>query len=212
MAKAKTRPKGATSYKNTAFGIIPRPQLIQLEIEGVKKGLEYIYDLVQKEKDSQVTPELICKLHQVSFGWTFPKWAGKYRRIQVTFSGKEAPRYYLVPELIINLCNDLKERLKYLPGPDDEDFIIKVVKLLAWFQHQFVFIHPFQDYNGRLGRMLTTLILLQLGLPPIELRAETEKDRKHYLEAMQKADEGNFLFLNGIINDALFESLERIKK
>lgn len=212
MVKANTKPKSATSYKETAFGIIPRNKLVKLEIQGVKKGLECIHDLVQKEEVSKITPELICKLHQVSFGWIFPKWAGKYRKIQVTFSGKEAPAYYIVPELIISLCSDLRERLKYLAKPDDEDFIVKVVELLAWFQHRLVFIHPFQDYNGRLARMLTALILLQLNLPPIELKAETGKDRRRYLDAMQKADEGNFSLLESLINNALSESLEQIKK
>lgn len=88
--------------------------------------------------------------------------------------------YFQVLELVINLCNDLEERLKHLPNKDDENFIIKVVEILAWFQHRLVFIHPFQDYNGRTARMLTTLILLSLNLPPIELEAETGKDRKRY--------------------------------
>ncbi len=206
----KTKPKGATSYKETAFGIIPRSKLIQLELEGTKRGLEYIDELTRKGK-SNITPELICKLHQISFGWIFPEWAGKYRKIQVTFSGKEAPLYYQVSELITNLCNDLEERLKHLPKPDEESFIIKVVELLAWFQHRFVFIHPFQDYNGRTARILTTLILLQLNLPPIEIKAETGADRKRYLQSMQKADEEDYSSLEMLINNALSESLEKIK-
>ncbi len=108
MVKTTSKPKGATSYKETAFGVLPRSKLIALEIEGTKKGLEYIHDLIQVKKSVSVTPELICKLHEISFGWIFPKWAGKYRTIQVTFSGKEAQPYYLVPELIMNLCSDLE--------------------------------------------------------------------------------------------------------
>ena len=151
-------------------------------------------------------------LHEISFGWIFPKWAGKYRKIQVTYSSKEAPPYYRVPELIINLCNDLEVRQRHLLDKDEENFIFEVVELLAWFQHRFVFIHPFQDYNGRIARMLTTLILLKLNLPPIELKAETREDRKRYLKAMQKADAGDLTSLEILINNALSESLEKIKK
>lgn len=211
MVKVTTKPKGATSYKETAFGIIPRSKLIQLELEGTKKGLEFIYYLLEKGKFSKITPDLVCELHKVSFGWIFPKWAGKYRKIQVIYSSKEAPLYFQVPELVKNLCDDLDKRLKYLPAKDEENFIIKVVELLAWFQHRFVFIHPFQDYNGRTARMLTTLILLSLNLPPIELQAETIEDRKRYLKAMQKGDENNLTILETIINKALSESLEKIK-
>lgn len=110
MSKSKTKPKGATSYKETAFGIIPRSELIILELEGTKRGLEYIQNIIENKKELKVTQDLICKLHEISFGWIFPKWAGKYRKIQVTFSGKEAPFYYQIPELIINLCNDLVEQ------------------------------------------------------------------------------------------------------
>ena len=46
MKKTSTKPKGATSYKETTFGIIPRSKLLKLEIEGTKRGLDYIYDLI----------------------------------------------------------------------------------------------------------------------------------------------------------------------
>lgn len=132
--------------------------------------------------------------------------------IQVTYSSKEAPPYFQVPELIINFCDDLEERLQHLPDNHEESFIIKVIELLAWFQHRFVLIHPFQDYNGRCARMLTALLLLSLNLPPIELAAETGEDRERYLKAMQKGDEGDLLSLEILINKALAESLEKIKK
>lgn len=210
MTNSSTKPVGATSYKDTAFGIIPREKLLQFEIEGTKKGLEYLYDVVKKDKKSSIIPEFICKLHDVSFGWIFPKWAGKYRKIQVTFSDKEAPPYFEVPVLIINLCKDLEERLKHLPKNDNETFIIEVVKLLAWFQHRFVFIHPFQDYNGRTARMLTIFILLKLNLPPIEIQVENQEDRKKYLTAMQNADGGNSTLLEQLLGNALSESLTKL--
>ena len=208
MSKSGTKPLGATSYNDTAFGIISRTELLKFELEGTKKGLEYLYDLIKKDKNVLITPQLICKLHEVSFAWIFPKWAGKYRTIQVTFSDKEAPPYFQIPELIKNLCEDLAVRIKHSPATETEQFILEVVKILAWFQHRFVFIHPFQDYNGRTARMLTILILLKLDLPAIELKAETGADRKQYLTAMQEADNGNFTLLEQLIGQALSESLQ----
>jgi Fic family protein len=212
MGKSSTKRKGATSYKDTAFGIIPRSKLVKLEIEGTKKGLEYLGDLLQKQKSAEITLDLILELHWISFGWIFPKWAGKLRAVQVTFSGKEALPFYQLSELIINLCRDIEKRISHLSNPAKESFILEVVSLLAWFQHKFVFIHPFQDYNGRIARMLTVLILLRLGLPPIELKSEKESDRRSYLTAMQKADGGDLSFLEKLISQALNEILESIKK
>jgi len=150
---------------------------------------------------------LIRQLHSVSFGWIFPEWAGAFRTIQVTYSGKEAPNYFQVPELIENLCADLRTRLAYLPKTTELGYIENVVSLLAWFQHQFVFIHPFQDYNGRTGRMLTSLLLLNLKLPATEIQIETEADRQHYLQAMQRGDENDLTVLEKLIGEALLENL-----
>lgn len=201
MKKSATKPKGATSFKQTAFGIIPRLRLLQLEIEGTKSGLEFI----ATNYHQKVTPQLIVHIHDIAFAWIFPDWAGKYRTIRVEYSGKEAPLPHLVPALITSLCANIAERLKYL----DKDNVEEIIELLAWFQHQFVWIHPFQDYNGRLARMLTTLVLLQLHLPPIEIKSNTRQDREKYLQAMYSADQGDFKKLEVLIKRALNESLSK---
>lgn len=205
MKKSSTKPKGATSYKETAFGIIPRSKLLAFEIEGTKRGLEYI----SRTFSHELTPVHLLEVHKVSFGWIFPNWAGKYRNVRVEFSGKEAILPHQIPEMIVNLCADLSERLKHL-NPKDDNYINQVVELLAWFQHRFVWIHPFQDYNGRIARMLTIQILLSLNLPPIEIKADTGSDRKRYLGAMYSADDGDNTKLEKLIASALNESLDKI--
>jgi fido (protein-threonine AMPylation protein) len=209
MKKSKTKPVGATSYKDTAFGIIPRQKLLQLELEGTRRGLKFIKEIFRKEgKNLLITPNLILDIHKRSFAWIFPQWAGKYRKIQVEFSGKEAPPFYRIPEDVQNLCDDLRKRLEYV-SPCQTNYIESVAELLAWFQHKFVFIHPFQDYNGRTARIITTLILLKIRLPAIEIRV-SGNGRKKYLEAMHAADNGDFSKLEAIISFALSESLGKI--
>ena len=205
-------PKGSTSYKDTKFGIVPRSKLVKLEIEGVKKGLEFIYKLSVKNKKIKITPELIKKIHRISFGWIFPKWAGKFRTIQVTFSEKEAPSYFKINELVINLCLDLDEQIKHLPIETSDKYLSEIIKLLAQFQHRFVFIHPFNDYNGRTARLLTTLLLLNFRLPLIEIKSSTKLYRKKYILAMQEADEGNYSNLEKLIATALEEGLQKFDK
>lgn len=62
--------KGETSYKETAFGIIPRSKLIPLEIEGIKKAWDFV--LQKSEKDSlPLTPEFIKQIHKIGFGMSF---------------------------------------------------------------------------------------------------------------------------------------------
>ena len=60
--------------------------------------------------------------------------------------------------------------------------------------------------------MFTIVILLQLDLPPLELKTEKDEDRKQYLKAMQKADGGDYSLLKQLIAQALSESLEASQK
>ena len=207
MAKS-TQPKGATSYEETAFGILPRSKVVQLEKKGVARSLAYILQL--NSKNTQITSKLICGIHKKGFGFIFPDWAGKFRKIDVTVGDFEPPHYSKVAELVKNLCDDLQERLKHIPSiSSEEQFLKEVITLLAWYQHRFVWIHPFNDYNGRLARLLTNLLSLNLGLPIITIRAETGADRKNYISAMKAADNHDFSRLEKLIANALKESLEK---
>lgn len=204
-----TKPKGATSFKETAFGILPHSKIIPLEAEGIKKALQHIIKLSEKKAD--ITPELIQNIHKVGFDFIFPDWAGRFRTIDVTVGEYEPPHYSKVAVLIKNLCDDLEERLKHIPSSENEEqFLAEVISLLAWFQHRFVWIHPFKDYNGRVARLLTNLLALNLNLPIMEIKADTGKDRKLYIDAMIAADNHNYSKLENLITETLKESLENI--
>lgn len=208
MAKS-TKLKGATSYKETAFGILPRLKIIPLEAEGTKKALHYIVRL--SEKKAKITPELIQDIHKEGFSFIFPDWAGKFRTVDVTVGEYEPPHYSKIPVLVKNLCDDLEERLKHIPLPENEEpFLAEVISLLVWFQHRFVWIHPFKDYNGRVARFLTNLLVLNFGLPVLEIKAETGQDRQRYIRAMKAADNHDYSKLEKLIANALKESLENI--
>lgn len=222
MAKT-TKPKGetsyersSTSYKETAFGILPRLKLIPLEAEGTKKALDYIVKLSDKQsfsanKKVKITHELIKDIHREGFGFIFPDWAGSFRTIDVTVGEYEPPHYSKIAVLIKNLCDDLEERLKHVSSlKEEEQFLADIISLLAWFQHRFVWIHPFRDYNGRVARLLTNLLTLNFELPILEIKAETGADRQRYIKAMKAADENDYSKLERLIANALKESLEKV--
>src|SRR3990167_5812844 len=202
--------KDETSYKQTKYGILPRYKVLKLEVIGTRKGLLLLNRLAKENK--AISPDLIKQVYKESFSEILVDGAGKFRIIQVTYSGKEAPHFSKILEMIKVLCDDAEYTIAHLPKPDEETFIERVVELLAHFQHRFVFIHPFVDYNGRTARMFTSYILMRLNLPIIEINTEKETDRKSYIKALQKADEGNYQDLENIVSKALNESMINVIK
>lgn len=199
--------RGETSYKETTFGIISRSKLIPLEIEGIKRAWDFI---LRKSRSGKIviTTVFLKKVHQVGFCWIFPKMGGRFRNIEVKVSGHIPPKFYLVPQLIEDFVRDLKIRTHHLPEIDDVKFLDALIELLTWAHHHFLWIHPFVDYNGRIGRLLINIILLNLNLPPIEIKVETKIGRKKYIGALRAADFGNDLELRKIIKSALEEAAE----
>lgn len=202
--------KGETSYKKTKFGILPRSKVLRLEILGTQRGLRF---LSKKVKDKiAISPGFIKELHKVSFSDILSEDAGKFRLERVTYSGKEAPLPYKIPMMMKELCDNTEYLIQHLPKEYEEEFVSKLIELLSYFQHQYVLIHPFIDYNGRTRRMLTSYILMRLGYPIIEIKVDSERRRRSYIKALQEADNGDYHRLKRMIGVALNESLENILK
>ncbi len=56
----------------------------------------------------------------------------------------------------------------------------------TWFHHAFTTIHPFQDGNGRVARLLSSLILIKNGFFPFTVLREEAKVK--YIDALEEAD------------------------
>ncbi|MBQ7935468.1 MAG: Fic family protein [Clostridia bacterium] len=117
------------------------------------------------------------------------------------------------PEDMINAMSDLE---KYINSDDSLDLLIQA----ALLHYQFETIHPFLDGNGRVGRLLITLFLMEkkvLNSPALYISYYLKKNRIEYYDRMSEVrNRDNYeqwikFFLNAI-KESADESVETIKK
>jgi Fic family protein len=75
----------------------------------------------------------------------------------------------------------------------------------AALHYRFIRIHPFDDGNGRMARILMNVVLQYYGYPPIIVR---KNDKEKYLSALRDADTGNVLSFTFYLSDLLIDSLK----
>ena len=109
--------------------------------------------------------------------------------------------YYATPEDVPILMGEL---MAWYNTEKDNPQVHPSV-LAAIFHHRFVAIHPFDDGNGRLGRILMNLILMQKGFPPAIVKL---KDREDYYLALNNANSGNYTLLVAYICQSLKDALD----
>jgi Fic family protein len=107
--------------------------------------------------------------------------------------------HYASPEETPRLMTELMDW--YL----NESADLPPVSIAAEMHYRFIRIHPFDDGNGRVARLLVNYILMLHGFPPIVIESAT-KDK--YLAALQKADAGDVLAFHAFLAERQIASLE----
>ena len=73
-------------------------------------------------------------------------------------------------------------------GMDDERLLVALARTHA----EFILIHPFREGNGRLARLLNTLMALQAGLPLLDFDGLRGHARQRYIAAIHAALDRNY--------------------
>lgn len=150
----------------------------ELEAAGVAKAVDYI-----RETKKKLGLELIKELHFLCFGKT-KHFAGKLRNVEVVIKDGHGDIVHqgapsaIVGKLLLRLVKWYEMHKNKYPS----------LLLAALAHNEFENIHPFQDGNGRVGRLLLNYILIKHKYPPINIRVE---DRMHYYKVLLTFEKKN---------------------
>ncbi|MEM6769285.1 MAG: Fic family protein, partial [Bacteroidota bacterium] len=98
----------------------------------------------------------------------------------------------------------MAELLDWFNDAEQADGLHPLIRA-AVLHHEFVAIHPFDDGNGRMTRILMNLSLMRAGYP---LAIVPVDDRLNYYAALRAADNGDFVPLVEFLGRRLYSSLD----
>ncbi|USN44402.1 MAG: Fic family protein [Candidatus Woesearchaeota archaeon] len=152
------------------------------ELETINVGLAV--DFINSWSD-ELSLDLILKLHKICFKDS-KDFAGKLRDVEVVIKNNRGGIIHQGAPV-----SKLKEELdEFIHWYNENKNNFKPLILAALVHNQFEHIHPFQDGNGRVGRLLLNYILLKNNYPPINIFLE---DRQEYYLSLREYSENNNL-------------------
>ncbi|MBM4348825.1 MAG: Fic family protein [Deltaproteobacteria bacterium] len=155
-------------------------------------------------KNHRFTATDICRIHKVWLENIYP-WAGKYRRVNLTRNDFT----FAAASQVARLMEELEKGPLQEFTPCKFDTIEKIIKALAVVHTELVLIHPFRDGNGRVARLLATLMALQAGLPPLDFSGMKGYKRKAYYEAIRAGLDRDYKPMEEVFNGVIRKTLRK---
>ncbi len=162
------------------------------EIAGYRDVLNIIHESFDAIPISQ---NYILQLHKILYSHMNNPMAGRTKSVQNYVSAKYPDGHveilftplapYETPEALDKICEEYD---RVIGNMEVEPLIA-----IPIFIHDFLCIHPFNDGNGRMSRLLTTLLLYRNGFyvgKYISLEAKIAKNKDLYYDALSKAQIG----------------------
>ena len=165
------------------------------EAKNLARVTEYVKE---KSGEMELSKETILFLHQMLIGNIDESIAGRFRKrdeyVRVGTHIATAPEHVerMIEEIIIEYGSEF-----------DTYFSDKISK----FHLDFETIHPFNDGNGRVGRVLINYMLYRYGFPGIIIR---DKEKQQYYKSFgEYRDSRNTKIMEKILTLLLMESLHK---
>jgi len=173
-----------------------KPLKDHLEAKNHKEALDFLYDLIDEKAKHTISEHLIKTLHSLIIQDIDKNIAGTYRDKDVFITGTDHN-----PPSALDVPIKMQEFINWAKNNHSK---LNIVEFSAIIHHKFVHIHPFEDGNGRTGRLLMNVFLMQYGFPLVIIQ---KNDRQKYYRVLAKADLGDYKPLVRFIAQAVLRSL-----
>ena len=167
------------------LAITTKREMDLAEAEALKKATDTLvrrYDIQHR-----FTAEDICRMHLTWLGQLYP-WAGRYRQVNLVKDDLPFAAAAQVPQLM----QAFEEGPLRRHTPCNFSAPGRVIEALAEVHVEFILIHPFREGNGRVGRILSTLMALQANLPLLDFRPIHGRRKEAYFAAVRAGLDRNY--------------------
>jgi len=171
----------------------------KLAFRNYHQALQYVNSV-----KGEINHTVVWRIHSLCISGLLPESAtGKYRTMNVGISrsSRTPPHWERVGDLMDNFLKDLNSRLdKCSRSLNDLPCLIETI---AFAHYVFERIHPFEDGNGRVGRLLCDLIAKRFRIRPMII---WPPEREKYIEALEAVNRsGNLAHLTLFLANKFLE-------
>jgi cell filamentation protein len=183
------------------LGITTKKEIDRVETELLFEITDQLLD--EFDESRRFSADDILQIHRRWLGSVY-EWAGTYRQVMMS----KGNFMFAAPAYLSKLMVDFEKELlaKYTPCifKSRQD----VIYALAIVHTELILIHPFREGNGRIARLLATLMALQAGLPLLDFSGLEKERQKEYFAAVQNGMNRNYEPMEKIFADIIAYSLQ----
>ena len=150
--------------------------------------------------DKKITAKDLCDWHRRWLSGLYV-WAGNYRNVNMSKDGFQFAVAHQVQRLMDGFNNEVLSVLTPCNTMDEA----QLVQALARTHVEFILIHPFRDGNGRLARLMMTIMALQAGQPVLDFNY-IEGNGKEYILAIHAGMAMNYGPMETLVTNVLESS------